>query len=142
MIVHLDTSAVAKLVIEEAESAALAEKLDELASTGATLLTSALAETELRRLARRVGGLEQSAVTDVLARLTVVDLDRATYRQTGVLPGAALRSLDALHIASALQVAADLFATFDRLQEQAALDAGLTLLSVLEPGGGSTTPNT
>ena len=142
MIVHLDTSAVAKLVIEEAESAALAEKLDELASTGATLLTSALAETELRRLARRVGGLEQSAVTDVLARLTVVDLDRATYRQAGVLPGAALRSLDALHIASALQVAADLFATFDRRQEQAALDAGLTLLSVLEPGGGSTTPNT
>ena len=142
MIVYLDTSAVAKLVIEEAESAALAEKLDELASTGATLLTSALAETELRRLARRVGGLEQSAVTDVLARLTVVDLDRATYRQAGVLPGAALRSLDALHIASALQVAADLFATFDRRQEQAALDAGLTLLSVLEPGGGSTTPNT
>jgi predicted nucleic acid-binding protein len=142
VIVYLDTSAVAKLVIEEAESAALAEKLDELASTGATLLTSALAETELRRLARRVGGLEQSAVTDVLARLTVVDLDRATYRQAGVLPGAALRSLDALHIASALQVAADLFATFDRQQEQAALDAGLTLLSALEPGGGSTTPNT
>ena len=140
MIVYLDTSALAKLVVEEAESAALAEKLDELASTGATLLTSALAETELRRLARRVGGLEQAAVTDLLSRLTVVDLDRVTYRQAGVLAGEASRSLDALHIVSALQVAADLFATFDRRQEQAALDAGLTLLSVPAAGGADPAP--
>ena len=129
MIAYLDTSALAKLVVEERESAALALAIDRLRQSGATLVTSVLGETELRRLVRRNIDLEQSAATEVLARLTVVDFDRATYRQAGLLPGATLRSLDALHIAVALQVAADMFITYDIRQQQAVSDAGLVLFA-------------
>ena len=52
--IYLDTSAVAKLVVEEAESAQLAAWLD--SRPDAPLVTSTLTRVELLRAARRRGG--------------------------------------------------------------------------------------
>ena len=129
MIVYLDTSAMGKLLVVEAETEALGIYLDNLAARADTTLVSAtLTETELRRMAVRIGAT-QSAATDMLSRVTLLDMDRGLYREAGVLTGAALRSLDALHIAAALQAAVDQFVTYDIRQMEATRLVGLSVYS-------------
>lgn len=126
MTIYLDASAAAKLLIEEAESATLASRLDDWAAAGETLLSSLLVETELRRLATRVG-LAQETVTDLLDRLDLVEPDAMTYRAAGLLPGPHVRSLDALHVVAALQTDCRLLLSYDARQTHAARAAGLTV---------------
>lgn len=129
MIVYLDTSAVGKLLIAEAETAALARHLDDRVAQAAVIASSSLLETELRRLADRAG-IGQGAATAVLRRFTLVDLERGHFREAGLLlPGSSLRSLDALHISAALGVAADEFVTYDSRQNSAAKAVGLAVVS-------------
>lgn len=118
MKVYLDTSAVAKLLVSEPESSAVASYLDDL-SVASPPLSSALLETELRRLAVRFS-ISQSAVSAVLDRIDLVLPDRSLFRDAGLLPEPILRSLDAVHLATALRVDADAVLTYDgRLQASA-----------------------
>ena len=125
MITYLDTSAVAKLLADEAETSALRAHLDDRVAGGdADLVSAFLLETELRRMATRTG-IPQTAVTDVLSRLALMDMDRSVFREAGLLSGASLRSLDAIHIAAALQAGANEFITYDARQQTAAEAVGL-----------------
>ena len=81
-------------------------------------------ETELRRLAVR-SELPQAAVTALLERFDLLETDRSLYREAGLLPGPDLRSLDALHVAAALRLNADVMLTYDRRQITAAEAVGL-----------------
>lgn len=92
------------------------------------MVAGALLDTELRRLAVRIG-LDQTLVSAVLDRIDVVDLDRDVFRAAGLLPGSALRSLDALHVAVALRLDVDAFLTYDDRQAQAAHAAGLSTIA-------------
>ena len=123
MSVYLDTSAAAKLLVEEAESEALAAHLDGIGGEQ-DLVSSALLETELRRLAVRLA-LDQSAVSDLLARVDLVDPPRSLFHEAGLLPGPRLRSLDALHLATALRVDADTLVAYDARLLDAARSLGL-----------------
>lgn len=126
--VYVETSAVAKLLIEEAESAALAAHLDRLAERDVRLLSSVLLETELRRLAIRVE-LPQAAVSRVLDGIDLLAPDRSLYQQAGILPGRHLRSLDALHVAAAMRVDATAFIAYDPRQCEAADSVGLLVVT-------------
>ncbi len=126
MIVYVETSAAAKLLVEEEASVRLAEHLDGLADAPVSCL---VLETELRRLAIRVG-IAQVAVTDLLDRIDLLESDRTLYREAGMLPGGHLRSLDALHVAAALRLDADVMLSYDRRQIAAAHEAGLRTLQV------------
>jgi len=117
-------SAAAKLLVSEPGSAALAARLDQLAASEQTLISCVLLETELRRLAMREG-TSQTSVTALLDRFDMVELDRAVYREAGLLPGRNLRSLDTLHVAAALRVGADFMITYDSRQAVAAQASGL-----------------
>lgn len=121
---YLDTSAAAKLLVEEAESDALAGFLDRAADAGDTLGSSRLLETELRRLAIRCA-IAQEHVTLVLERLDLLVPDDEVFRTAGLLPGPVLRSLDALHVAAALRWSADAVVTYDERQALAARGVGL-----------------
>ena len=123
MTLYLDSSAAAKLLVDEAESAALASYLDKSVDEHA-IVSSALLETELRRLAVRLE-LDQSAVTDLLARVDLVDPPRSLFHEAGLLPGTQLRSLDALHLATALRVDADTLVAYDARLLDAARSLGL-----------------
>jgi predicted nucleic acid-binding protein len=125
--VYLDTSAAAKLLVEEAESEALAGFLDGIGYEH-DVVSSALLETELRRLAVRLE-LDQSAVTDLLARVDLVDPPRSLFHEAGLLPGPHLRSLDALHLATALRVGADTLVAYDARLLDAAHSLGLVVSS-------------
>ena len=124
MSVYLDTSAAAKLLVDEAESEAIASYLDGIGPEH-EVVSSALLETELRRLAVRLE-LEQSAVTDLLARVDLVDPPRSLFHEAGLLPGTHLRSLDALHLATALRVDADVLIAYDTRLLEAARVLGLS----------------
>lgn len=63
--------------------------------------------------------------------MQLIELDAATARFAGELEPAALRSLDAIHLASALAVADELeaFITYDSRLADAARNAGLTVVT-------------
>lgn len=128
MILYVETSAAAKLLVDEPASSRLAARLNKAVDQGDALLSSMLLETELRRLAVRVD-LAQTAVTHLLERFDLVETERSLYREAGLLPGRHLRSLEALHLAVALRVGADVMVTYDCRQADAADAAGLPVLA-------------
>lgn len=126
-VIYVDTSALGALLIEQPESAALVGWLDQ---TSAVLVSSDLTETELRRIAVREG-LEQADVTLVLDGVALAALDRAVYRSAGLLPMPFLRTLDALHLESAVRLDAAAILTYDHRLGDAARSVGL---DVIAPG--------
>lgn len=128
MILYIETSAAAKLLVDEPASGRLAKRLDDAVDSDDALVSSTLLETELRRLAVRVD-LAQTAVTHLLERFDLVETDRSLYREAGLLPGRHLRSLGALHLAAALRVDADVMVTYDHRQADAATAIGLPVLA-------------
>ncbi|WP_372698023.1 type II toxin-antitoxin system VapC family toxin [Arthrobacter sp. JSM 101049] len=126
-VVYVDTSALGALLIDQPESPAVLDWLDR---TQATLVSSDLLETELRRVAVREE-LEQSDVTRVLEGVGLAALDRAVYRSAGFLPMPYLRTLDALHLEAAMRLDASAILTYDRRLGEASRAAGL---EVIAPG--------
>jgi hypothetical protein len=126
VILYVETSAAAKLIIDEPESSRLAAHLDRAVDQDDGLLSSMLLETELRRLAVRTG-VAQSVVTRLLERFDLLEIDRSLYREAGLLPGPHLRGLDAIHVAAALRANADAMVTYDLRQADAADSVGLSV---------------
>ena len=126
-VVYVDTSALGALLIDQPESVALLDWLDQ---TTATLVSSDLLETELRRIAVRED-LDQSDVTSLLDGVGLAALDRAVYRSAGFLPMPYLRTLDALHLEAAIRLDVTAILTYDRRLMKAARAAGF---EVLTPG--------
>ncbi|WP_261792180.1 PIN domain-containing protein [Arthrobacter sp. PM3] len=123
----MDTSAVLKLVVEEAESAALAEYLTAAVAGGDKLTASMLLHTELHCAAHR-RGLPGGLVNAVLAGINLADVARPDLLYAAALPGR-LRSADAIHLATAIRLQADVLVAYDAELLAAAVDAGLTVLS-------------
>jgi predicted nucleic acid-binding protein len=117
LILYLDTSAVAKLVADEAESRALANYLETRKAAGDTLVSSILVTTELHRMATRLG-LDHVIVSDVIDQMSIASADDALLLTAALLPGSDLRTLDALHLATAtaLAVGADEVVSYDHRQ--------------------------
>lgn len=126
-VVYVDTSAMAALLVEQPESLPLETWL---VSADVQMVSSDLLETELRRIVVREG-LDQVQATAILDRISLFALERPTYRAAGLLPMPYLRSLDALHLESALRVEADAVLTYDLRLQEAARAVGL---DVIAPG--------
>jgi predicted nucleic acid-binding protein len=120
---YIDTSAAVKLLAEEAESEALASAID---SEGADLVACALLETELRRFVHRDSALTQAAVTQLIDGVDLYELPMSLFQEAGLLPGAGLRSLDALHLAAAIRIGVDRVVTYDARMLDAAQALGVT----------------
>ncbi|WP_137147459.1 type II toxin-antitoxin system VapC family toxin [Mycolicibacterium sp. CR10] len=128
MQLYIDTSALVKLVVAEAESTSLRRYLGEFGED--TRITSALARTELIRAVARQGSLEiiQHA-RRVVGALDLVALTTAVLDRAGEVPSPELRTLDAIHLSAAL-TAPDLRAlvTYDARLGEAATNAGITVV--------------
>lgn len=119
---YLDTSAALKLVLAEDESAALAAAVSE---SDLTLVGTRLLETEMRRAAHRTPELHQDQVTAFLSTIDLYSLGDSVFRQAGLLQGPALRSLDALHLASAIALDADAIVTYDARLAKSSHEVGV-----------------
>ncbi|HHU09492.1 MAG TPA: type II toxin-antitoxin system VapC family toxin [Intrasporangiaceae bacterium] len=123
---YLDTSAALKLVVEEAESDALARSVDR---EQPDLVACWLLETEMRRAAQREDPLTQELVTEFLDGVGLYEVPSSLFREAGVLPGAHLRSLDALHLAAAIRIGVDCVVTYDSRMTASARSLGLTVFA-------------
>lgn len=124
---YFDTSAAAKLLVEEAESAAL----DRAISAAGTVefVSGYLLETELRRMAMRHPRLTQDHISALLEAFTLTEMPSSTFRVAGALPGPRLRSLDALHLACALENNADALVCYDERLIDSAHALGLSVIA-------------
>lgn len=122
-----------KLVAHEAESQPLIDWL----RGRPTLITSILGRVEVLRVARRIAAATGDAgvvrrAFDVLAVVAIVGLTDGIAERAGVADPPTLRSLDAVHLATALFAAPlDAFVVYDDRLAEAARAAGMT---VAQPG--------
>jgi predicted nucleic acid-binding protein len=126
-VVYLDASAIVKLVAPEAERPALREFLLDKPRR----ITSLLAAVEVpRAVARRAGHLPER-LASVFTGLILIELSRSVATRAAALQPAALRSLDAIHLASALEFGEDLevFITYDERLAAAARGLGMPVAS-------------
>lgn len=101
---YLDTSAFMKLIRSEPESHALRAEL----ASGDVLVSSVLLLVEGRRAAARYGALALARARAALSTVTLIPVDDATLERAADLQPPELRSLDALHLATALTLVGDL----------------------------------
>ena len=129
--IYLDSAALVKLVRVEAATTELVEWLN--ARSGQPLVSSALAEVEVPRALRRVAPEALTAVPATLSRLYRLEIDASVRAAAAALTNPDLRSLDAIHLATALEMGPDIdaFVTYDARLFRAAEEAGLP---VARPG--------
>jgi hypothetical protein len=110
--IYLDASAFVKLVVEEAESGALR---DFLGGERGRYVSSSLLRTEALRAGARHGSTALGAAREALQRVDLVAIDDRIFDSAGLMHPGALRSLEAIHVATALTIGDDLDAvvTYD-----------------------------
>lgn len=128
MLAYIDTSAAAKLLARAPESEAMMRWIDRAQADADGLISSLLLETELRGFAVR-HTIAQSKVTDVISGISLAELPPSLFAEAGLLAEPTLRSLDALHLASALRLGVDVVVTYDLRLADAARALGLRVVS-------------
>jgi predicted nucleic acid-binding protein len=141
--VYIDPSALLKLYLKEPESRAMAAWRSKIGDPVVITRHGRLELTNGIGLALYRGFITEETREAALAALED-DLARGRYKQTDVLwratldrardlshehaPSLGCRSLDVLHVASAIELELKHFATFDARQQQLARAAGLKLV--------------
>jgi predicted nucleic acid-binding protein len=126
MALYMDSSALVKLVVEEAESEDLREFVGDR-----EMASSQIARTELVRAVARTQPAAVDAAEDLVGAVTLIAVSRVLAARAAWVIPRELRSLDALHVASAVAMSANLEAliTYDRRMIEAGRLAGLPVLS-------------
>jgi uncharacterized protein len=103
-LLYLDSSAIVKLVVPEPETKVLLLIL----RSWPDRVSSVVARIEVERVARRIGGGAIRRSRTVLSRIGLVALDDAVVDRAAALDPPVLRTLDAIHLATALSLGRDL----------------------------------
>jgi predicted nucleic acid-binding protein len=130
-VIYLDSCALIKLIVDEAETTALRSFLS--ARGGESRATSALALTEVGRALVGIGApasaFDRAGL--VLDRVLKIKMSDQLLRDAGRIPAVSLRSLDAIHVATAeyAELAVSAFVTYDKRLAEIAASRGLTVES-------------
>jgi predicted nucleic acid-binding protein len=128
-VIYLDSSAIVKLVVEESETSALIKELRQ----GDRHVTSRVGLIEVGRAAGRHGGVDAPRLRQVINGLDIIELTAAIASTASSIGPSDLRTLDAIHLASALALREELsqFVSYDDR-----LNAGAKLhgLAITSPG--------
>jgi uncharacterized protein len=125
---YLDTSAALKLVVAEEGTTALRRWL---ASRQERVFSSDLLRTEVLRVTRRHAPEEMVQARAVLDSLVLLRLTSAICERAALLEPSHLRSLDALHLAAALEMGDDLegLVTYDQRLAEGANGLGIAVVA-------------
>ena len=128
MAYYIDTSALVKLVEVEESSAALHRWIDEHRPE---LVSSDLLRTEFIRAVNRVRHVDPIYVEDALAAIDTLPASTDLFDAAGVIGHSGLRTLDAVHLATAVQLGegCEGMITYDNRLADAATAAGLDVLA-------------
>lgn len=131
--IYLDSSALMKLVRVEGETAALRDWLT--LRPEQPVVTSELGRVEVLRAARRVGDRVLTEARALVGDLDLVPLDRAVQDLASDIGVPPLRTIDALHLASAVLLSGQLtaFVAYDHRLISAAMAAGLVVATPGRP---------
>lgn len=124
-VAYVDASALTKLVLDEPDSVALRRWYVETDQ----VLCSRIGIVETRRAVGRQP--HDTAHLDVIIRsVEVVEFDVDIARQAATIGPVSLRTLDAIHLASAVRLGAaiDAFVTYDDHLAEAARSVGLSVI--------------
>lgn len=126
-VVYLESSALVKLAIVEAESEALQRALEQWPRRTSSRLTV----VEVLRTVRRRDRARESLARELLTRLSLVALGDRILLTAALVEPVGLRSLDAIHLATALrlQTALAAFVSYDTRRLEAAEALGLPTAS-------------
>ena len=128
-LLYLDSSALVRLVLPEAETGALLEVLSDWPER----ISSALAGVEVLRAVRRAGAGERvrERAERVISGIGLVRVDGAVLSGAARLEPAELRTLDAIHLATALSAGEDLGAMicYNARLAQAASSLGVATMA-------------
>ena len=118
--IYLDSSALLKLLFDEDESEALAQWL--IARADVPKISSELSKIEVVRACRRIDEDAVPGARRLLAGLDLVPISGETVERAELVGDPMVRSLDAIHLASALTLRSHLsaFVTYDRRLWEAA----------------------
>ena len=132
MAIYLDSSALVKLIAREDESAALLEYI----ADHTVRVSSVLARIEVGRAARVRGGDTIRRSRRLLQSLHLVGIDEALMAAAVSVDPEFLRSLDSIHVATAIAIRDEVAAvvTYDRRMAEAASANGFVVES---PGAAS-----
>jgi uncharacterized protein len=131
---YADSSALVKLVISEPESAALERHL----AAGTVLATSRVALVEVPRATAMANPAPavRRETERLLESCLLVDVTDQLLRAAAELASASVRTLDAIHLASALRIGADELLAYDRRLAAAGQERGLSVVSPGVPSRG------
>ncbi len=124
---YLDSSALVKLALEEAETKALREAVRQWPRR----TSSRLSTVEVLRTVRRRRPQAEPVARRVLTGLALVAITDRVLADAVEVPECELRALDAIHVATALQLAPTIaaFVSYDDRQLAAAAALGLPAVS-------------
>jgi predicted nucleic acid-binding protein len=125
---YLDTSAALKLVVAEEGSSALRGWL---APHDERMFSSDLLRTELLRVTRRHAPEQMVQARAILDSLVLVRLTTGIFERAALLDPSHLRSLDALHLAAALEMGDELegLVTYDQRLAEGAAGLGVVVVT-------------
>jgi len=139
--IYFDTSAMLKRPFAERESSAFNDFFTLMVSDGHACATSVLTRVETARAIRRhldAGGPPTMSTDQTLEDVIVAPISQDTVRMAETIGPPNLRSLDAIHLATAIVVGAQAVVTYDERLRWAAFDAGML---VIQPDGDGTLPD-
>ena len=134
MRVYFDSSALLKRTLDEAESDALESEIQLFVDSGSDLLSSAVAWVEVTRSLRSRLDVESPKVIAALIDETLVGIVGSPISPEVIdiarrLGPSTLRSLDAIHLATATLVGADLVCAYDKRLLASASELGFRTIS-------------
>ena len=126
--VYLDTSALGRIMLDEPDSAVIGAALGAFDA----VVSSRLLRIELHRVGLRTGILREE-IDEWLASVSLVPMDDATLSAAEAVSPASVATLDAIHLATAIRLAADghiaSLMTFDVRLAEGAREHGLTVIA-------------
>ena len=131
---YVDSSALVKLIVDESETDALRR----FVVSAGPLTSSILATVEVSRAVARVAPGSMADVAAVIQALNVLAFDARIAARAAALGPVGLRTLDAIHLATALELGHELtaFVTYDDRLSAAARDLGLPVVAPSESPAG------
>jgi Predicted nucleic acid-binding protein, contains PIN domain len=125
--VYCDTSVLADLLLDQPSSRATRNYLNSWQQRG-SLVSSGITAVELARMVMRESyGSTPASLRPAALPLAYLDVGNDVLRKAAALPVRFLKSLDAIHVASALLVSADVVLTRDRQMQRACEELGLAV---------------